>query len=320
MRRVKSTIEKVAPTTASVLILGESGTGKELAARRVHNLSGRADNPFIAVNCAAIPDTLVESELFGHRRGAFTGADRDRPGRFREADGGTLFLDEIGDMALSTQAKLLRTLQEGQVEPVGGGPSVTVDVRIVAATHHDLKRMTGDGSFREDLLFRLRVVDLELPPLRHRDGDVLLLARHFLDAAGFGHLDLSLDAEGALCSYSWPGNVRELANAMERAAIFCGDHTIEAADLPTDLLGENDASIHPATFTPATSEDFRTAKARVIDAFERTILTGALRTHSGNVSQAARSLGLHRQNVQQKLRRLGISASNFREEPDTERP
>jgi DNA-binding NtrC family response regulator len=320
MRRVKDVIGKVAPTTASVLILGESGTGKELVARRIHLQSERAGKPFIAVNCAAIPDTLVESELFGHRRGAFTGADRDRPGKFQEADGGTLFLDEIGDMALSTQAKLLRTLQEGQVEPLGGGPTVTVDVRIVAATHHDLKRMTADGSFREDLLFRLRVIDLELPPLRDRNGDVLLLARHFLDAAGSGHLELSPGAEAALYSYSWPGNVRELANAMERAAIFCNDHTIRATDLPTDLRGEDGGATDPVALSPSVGEDFRTAKARVIDAFERRILTTALKTHSGNVSQAARALGLHRQNVQQKLRRLGISASSFKKGSYTVRP
>jgi len=320
MRRVKDVIGKVAPTTASVLILGESGTGKELAARQIHLQSERPQGPFIAVNCAAIPDALVESELFGHRRGAFTGADRDRPGRFREADGGTLFLDEIGDMALSTQAKLLRTLQEGQVEPLGGGPVVAVNVRIVAATHHDLKRMTADGSFREDLLFRLRVVDLELPPLRARDGDVLLLARHFLDATGSGHVGLSPGAEAALCGYSWPGNVRELANAMERAAIFCHEHTIRTTDLPADLRGEDGGGADSVSLAPVAGEDFRTAKTRVIDAFERTVLTTALRAHSGNVSQAARALGLHRQNVQQKLRRLGISPSSFKNDSDTVLP
>ncbi len=316
MQAVADAIQKVAPTTASVLILGESGTGKELVAREIHRQSQRALGPFVTVNCAAIPDTLVESELFGHRRGAFTGADRDRRGRFQEAHGGTLFLDEIGDMALPAQAKLLRALQEGLIEPLGGGSSVSVDVRVVAATHQDLKRMTTAGAFREDLLFRLRVVDIELPPLRDRGGDVLLLARHFLDAAGNGAHQLAPEAEIVLCGYTWPGNVRELANAMERAAIFSRGNVIHATDLPTDV--RQDLVTDGSDSEPITSfdheEDFRTAKARVIDGFERAILTAALRRHGGNVSQAARALGLHRQNVQQKLRRLGISAVTFKQE------
>ena len=183
MRAVMDAIERVGPAAAGVLIRGESGTGKELVARQIHELSERARGAFVAVNCAAIPDTLVESELFGHRRGAFTGADRDRPGKFRQADGGTLFLDEVGDMALAAQAKLLRVLQEGIVEPLGGGDPVAVDVRVLAATHRDLKAMAAEGRFREDLLFRLRVVEIELPPLRERAGDILLLARQFLAAS-----------------------------------------------------------------------------------------------------------------------------------------
>ena len=180
MRAVLDAVDRVAPASAGVLIRGESGTGKELVARRIHDLSDRsrgARGPFVAVNCAAIPDTLVESELFGHRRGAFTGADRDRPGKFRQADGGTLFLDEVGDMALAVQAKLLRVLQEGVIEPLGGADPVPVDVRVLAATHRDLKALAAEGKFREDLLFRLRVVEIELPPLRDRDGDVLLLVQ-----------------------------------------------------------------------------------------------------------------------------------------------
>jgi len=314
MRQVKDTIEKVAPTTASVLILGESGTGKELAAKQIHRQSDRASGPFVTVNCAAIPDTLVESELFGHRRGAFTGADRDRSGKFQDAHGGTLFLDEIGDMALAAQAKLLRVLQEGRVEPLGGGSPVEVDVRIVTATHRDLRMMASDGDFREDLLFRLRVVDIELPPLRDRDGDVLLLAQHFLDAIA-GGLRLDPEVETALCCYPWPGNVRELANAMERAAIFCTGGVLRAADLPADV--RRDAALPGTGLEPSQGltdkDDFRTAKARAIDSFERSILTAALRRNNGNVSQAARSLGLHRQNMQQKLRRLGISAASFKE-------
>jgi len=315
MAEVADAIGRVAPTTASVLILGESGTGKELVARQIHRQSERARGPFVTVNCAAIPDTLVESELFGHRRGAFTGADRDRSGKFREAHDGTLFLDEIGDMALPAQAKLLRAVQEGQVEPLGGGLPVAVDVRVVAATHHDLKKMTADGSFREDLLFRLRVVDIELPPLRDRGGDVLLLARHFLDAIGGDNLQLTPEAEGVLCGYSWPGNVRELANAIERAAIFSRENVILATDLPTDVRRDPDFK-ETGFELPSdlgAEEDFRSAKARVIDGFERAILTTALRRHGGNVSHAARALGLHRQNMQQKLRRLGISAATFKD-------
>ena len=314
IRQVKSTIEKVAPTNASVLVLGESGTGKELVARAIHNQSDRGRRPFVTVNCAAIPDTLVESELFGHRRGAFTGADRDRSGKFQEAHLGTLFLDEIGDMALAAQAKLLRVLQEGRVEPLGGGAPVEVDVRIVTATHRDLRKMLADGDFREDLLFRLRVVDIELPPLRNRSGDVLLLAQHFLDAIGGGRLRLSPEVEDILCSYPWPGNVRELANAMERAAIFCTGGVLRAADLPADVRRDVDQSaegVDPSQ-SFADEDDFRTAKTRAIDSFERSILTAALRRHNGNVSQAARGLGLHRQNMQQKLRRLRIAAAAFK--------
>jgi DNA-binding NtrC family response regulator len=315
MRQVKATIGKVAPTTASVLILGESGTGKELVARQIHRLSNRSSGPFVTLNCAAIPDTLVESELFGHRRGAFTGADRDRSGKFQEAHLGTLFLDEIGDMALPAQAKLLRVLQEGQVEPLGGGPAVAVDVRIVTATHRDLRKMAAGGDFRDDLLFRLRVVDIELPPLRDRGHDVLLLAQHFLDALGGGRFRLGPEVEGTLCSYPWPGNVRELANAMERAAIFCTGSVLQAANLPADVRRETGTPMVDIEPSPGLEDemDFRTAKARAIDSFERSIFTTALRRHNGNVSQAARALGLHRQNMQQKLRRLKISAASFKQ-------
>jgi two-component system NtrC family response regulator len=284
-----------------------------LVARRIHDLSDRARGPFVAVNCAAIPDTLVESELFGHRRGAFTGADRDRPGKFRQADGGTLFLDEIGDMALAAQAKLLRVLQEGTVEPLGGGDPVPVDVRVLAATHRDLKAFSAEGRFREDLLFRLRVVEIELPPLRARGGDVLLLARHFLSSSRAG-LALSPEAEQALLAYAWPGNVRELANALERAAIFCRDGVVRPEDLPREVGGvdgKGKAAAGLLAWDP--DDDFATAKKKVVDRFEREMITAALREAGGNISQAARRLGLHRQNLQQKLHELGISAERFRE-------
>jgi DNA-binding NtrC family response regulator len=312
MRAVMDAVERVGPAAAGVLIRGESGTGKELVARRLHELSERARGPFVAVNCAAIPDTLVESELFGHRRGAFTGADRDRPGKFRQADGGTLFLDEVGDMAPAAQAKLLRVLQEGIVEPLGGGDPVTVDVRVLAATHRDLKAMSAEGRFREDLLFRLRVVEIELPPLRDRAGDVLLLARQFLVASSRAGLSLSPEAERALLAYPWPGNVRELANAVERATIFCRGLVLQPEDLPQEVraaaapAGEGD----PLAWDP--EDDFQTAKRKVVERFERAVLIEALREHGGNISQAARKLGLHRQNLQQKLHELGIAAGSFR--------
>ena len=314
MRAVMDAIERVGPAAAGVLIRGESGTGKELVARQIHELSERARGAFVAVNCAAIPETLVESELFGHRRGAFTGADRDRPGKFRQADGGTLFLDEVGDMALAAQAKLLRVLQEGIVEPLGGGEPVAVDVRVLAATHRDLKAMAAEGRFREDLLFRLRVVEIELPPLRDRAGDVLLLARQFLAASSRAGLSLSPETERALLTYPWPGNVRELANAVERATIFCRGLVI----LPEDLPGEVRAAATPAekgdllAWDP--EDDFQTAKRKVVERFERAVLVEALREHGGNISQAARRLGLHRQNLQQKLHELGIAAESFRGE------
>ncbi len=313
MLGVLDAIERVAPTSAGVLIRGESGTGKELVARRLHEASDRSRGAFVAVNCAAIPDTLVESELFGHRRGAFTGADRDRPGKFRQADGGTLFLDEIGDMAPAAQAKLLRTLQEGTVEPLGGGDPVAVDVRVVAATHRDLKALTAEGKFREDLLFRLRVVEIELPPLRERGGDILLLARTFLAASSRPGLTLSPAVERTLLAWPWPGNVRELANAIERATIFCRGSEIQPDDLPGELRGTaagTPAGGLLAWWTPG--EDFQTAKEKLLDLFEREVLAAVLRDHQGNLSQAARDLGMHRQSLQQKLHKLGMVAEEFR--------
>jgi DNA-binding NtrC family response regulator len=310
MKAVMDALDRVGPASAGVLIRGESGTGKELVARRIHDLSERARGPFVALNCAAIPDTLVESELFGHRRGAFTGADRDRPGKFRQADGGTLFLDEVGDMALAAQAKLLRVLQEGIVEPLGGGDPVHVDVRVLAATHRNLKALSAEGRFRDDLLFRLRVVEIELPPLRDRGGDVLLLARAFL--AGSPR-KLSPEAERALLAYPWPGNVRELANAVERATIFCRGEVIQPEDLPQEVRGAASNGGGGGSFAWDPEDDLATAKKKLIDRLERAMVTEALRQHGGNISQAARRLGLHRQSLQQKLHELGISAESFRE-------
>jgi len=310
IRSVLDAIDRVAPTKATVLILGESGTGKELVARRIHELSGVSGGPFVTVNCSAIPDTLVESELFGHKRGAFTGADRDRAGKFQSADRGTLFLDEIGDMALDAQAKLLRVLQEGEIEPLGGGRTVRVDVRVIAATHRDLKKRVAEGTFREDLLFRLKVVDVPVPPLRERTGDIPILARHFLKGFGSGRLELSPEAEATLTAYRWPGNVRELRNAVERASIFCRSGVVRPEDLPREVSGDGEPAGAAAAWDP--TDDFQTAKQKLVERFERDILTNALKNHAGNISRAARALGLHRQNLQQKLRQLGITAESFR--------
>jgi DNA-binding NtrC family response regulator len=307
-------LEQVGPTGASVLIRGETGTGKELVARSLHRLSGRG-GPFVAINCAAVPETLIESELFGHRRGAFTGADRDRDGRFQLAHGGTLFLDEVGDMPREAQAKLLRVLEERQVEPLGGKP-VAVDVRVVAATHQDLERLCVEKLFREDLYYRLRVVEVTVPPLAVRGTDVLLLARAFLDAAGRGRQDISPEAASALVAYPWPGNVRELRNAMERAVIFCREGAVEIAHLPTEIRSA-DPSMIVASGSGGSHDagddlfelDFQEAKARVIDRFERRFLQAALERCAGNISQAARKLGMHRQNLQKKLRQLGLQGT-----------
>ncbi len=319
MRGVFEVIETVAPRGASVLITGESGTGKELAARRIHELSEVSRGPFVTVNCSAIPETLIESELFGHRRGAFTGADRDRSGKLQDADRGTLFLDEIGDMALAAQAKLLRAVQEGEVEPLGGGGPLSVRLRVIAATHRDLKRRVDEGAFREDLLFRLRVVELRMPPLRERGEDILTLARHFLESFNSGNsgnsgLQFHPATQRLLEDYTWPGNVRELRNAVERATIFCRDNLVRPEDLPSDVRSGTSGGVAreqvPVSWNM--EDGFQAAKTKVIERFERDILCAALREHHGNISRAAKALGLHRQNVQQKLRQLGIAADELK--------
>ena len=305
---LRGELEQVGPSGASVLIRGETGTGKELVARSLHRTSGRS-GPFVAVNCAAVPETLIESELFGHRRGAFTGAERDRTGRFQLAHGGTLFLDEIGDMPRDAQAKLLRVLEDRHVEPLGGKP-VAVDVRVVAATHQDLERLCAEKRFRQDLYYRLRVVEVSVPPLAARGSDVLLLACAFLEAAGGRPSAIAPEAASALTAYPWPGNVRELRNAMERAAIFCHGGPVELAHLPTEIRSVSAPAVAPIADGAAADAlaglSFQEAKARVVERFERGFLHAALERAGGNVSAAARDLGMHRQNLQKKLRQLQI--------------
>ncbi len=303
MRSVFETMRKVAETDLTVLIRGESGTGKELVAQALHEASPRKSAPFVAVNCAAISRELVESELFGHEKGAFTGADARRVGRFEAAHGGTIFLDEIGDMAPDTQAKVLRVLQERSFERVGGGKPIQVDVRVIAATHRDLERDVASGRFREDLYYRLKVVEIPLPPLRERPEDLPALAERFLaqvaERLGRPEKRLSPAAQAALAAHAWPGNARELRNRIEQSAVLAAGEEIEAADLRLDA-----AAGAPA---PASAElPFSEAKRAAVEGFEREFLLRALRANAGNVSRTAEAIGMVRQSLQQKIRELGL--------------
>jgi Nif-specific regulatory protein len=297
---LRGTVERVARTDLPVLILGESGTGKEVVARAVHYSSPRQRQPFVPVNCAAIAETLLESELFGHVKGAFTGADHDRAGRFEQASGGTLFLDEIGDLSAGGQAKLLRVLEEKAVYHVGGTKSVPVDTRIVAATNRNLADAVRAGKFREDLFYRLSVVTIDLPPLRDRREDILVLAEHFLQQfsrdAGRRRLKLSADARKRLEQHTWPGNVRELRNLMERVAFLNQGDKVEAADLAF-ILRPASGETNPYAELPL---------AEATDAFQRDHIKRALQRASQNMSDAARLLGLHRSNMYRKMKLLGM--------------
>jgi DNA-binding NtrC family response regulator len=309
IRDTQRIIRRAGPTDVTVLITGESGTGKEVAARALHAESARPRGPFIALNCSALPGELVESELFGHARGAFTGADRDRAGLFEAADGGTLFLDEIGDLAPAAQAKLLRALEERAITRLGTTVSTPIDVRLVAATNQPLDTLARDGRFREDLLFRLRVVTLELPPLRDRRGDIPALTAHFLADFADRHrrpIDgISDAARRALVAHDWPGNVRELRNTIERAVVLAEGKSLEIGDLPPTIAGSS-APLRPAEAALA-ELPFHDARTRALEAFDRSFLAAALERHGGNVSATARALGLHRQSLQKLLRRLGMS-------------
>ncbi|MBW2316805.1 MAG: sigma-54-dependent Fis family transcriptional regulator [Deltaproteobacteria bacterium] len=311
MREVFETIQKVAETDLTVLVRGESGTGKELVAQALHHRGARSSRPFVAVNCAAISRELVESELFGHEKGAFTGADSRRVGRFEAAEGGTIFLDEVGDMPLETQAKVLRVLQERKLERVGGTRTVPVDVRIVAATHRDLEQDIRDGRFREDLYFRLNVVSIDVPPLRERLEDVPSLAARFLEQVATRAVHacraFSPEAVVRLASHEWAGNVRELRNVVEQAAVLGNGEAISVADLGLDAEGDEDAL---PRFDPE-EVPFSDAKRRVVIAFERAYLLGALRRNDGNVSRTARTIGMVRQSLQQKIREHDLRSENW---------
>jgi DNA-binding NtrC family response regulator len=313
MQRVRAMIEKVAETDATVLVRGESGTGKELVAREVHEKNSlRSKGPFVAVNCAALPSELIESELFGHEKGAFTGAAGRREGKFEQADGGTLFLDEIGDMSSNVQAKLLRALEERRIERLGGNESIPVDVRIVSATHRPLEQEIAAGNFRADLFYRLRVVTIDIPPLRERREDIPQLAETFTRAAAVRYnLPLRQVGQSALrrlVDYDWPGNVRELKNTIERAAIMAEGEELRSQDLPDEIIPgsqqrplaantESDGGLN-VPFTAEFREDRRE--------FERRYISRCLEHTHGNVTKAAEILGMHRQSLQHKLRQLGL--------------
>jgi DNA-binding NtrC family response regulator len=308
VRKAFELADRVAATDSTVLILGESGTGKDLLAQEIHARSQRNGKAWVAVNCAALPETLIESELFGYERGAFTGAAQQKKGRFEQAHGGTLFLDEIGDMNPVTQSKVLRALENRTVERLGGTQSIPVDVRVISATHRNLPLAIRDGKFREDLFYRLRVVTIELPPLRAHKEDIAILAEAFvgLHGARLGRTPrLSKEALKALESYDWPGNVRELKNAIERSLVLSRGEEIGAGDLPEEvLLG---APVVPKSGTDGEDlglkeKDFREAKRK----FEIAYLLRQLGVHRWNISRTAATIGLHRQSLQERLRELGI--------------
>jgi two-component system, NtrC family, response regulator AtoC len=311
MRRLFETIDRIADTDVTVLIRGESGTGKELVANALHYRGPRRTKPIVKMNCAALSRELVESELFGHERGAFTGAVARREGKFEAADGGTLFLDECGDMPPETQAKLLRAIQEKEFERVGGNQPIRVDVRLLAATNQDLEKAVAEGRFREDLYYRLRVVELVIPPLAERRDDIPLLAEAFLrDAAERFQRPmkpLTPEALRVCVERHWKGNVRELRSAMEQALLLAPGEAITPADLP----GGQAAPAGAVPAAPATNGlPFREAKERLVEAFERDFLLAALRRHGGNITKAAEEVGMYRQSFQQKMRELGITVED----------
>jgi len=311
IKTVIERIEKVAPTPARVLITGENGTGKELVARAIHALSPRSRGPFVEVNCAAIPSELIESELFGHLKGSFTGAMSDRPGKFELADGGTLFLDEIGDMSLSAQAKVLRALQEGVISRIGSGKPLQVDVRVIAATNKMLEQEIAMGRFREDLLYRLNVVPIEVPPLRSRRADIPQLVRHFTDQlsgtgrAGLKPKEFDEAALKLLAVHDWPGNIRELKNAVERLLILAAGDTVTDTDVGK-LVGDGGRTIAAGgaivggvPFRAGTFEEFKQAA-------EKWYLLAKLKEHDWNVSETARTLAMPRSNLYKKIERYHL--------------
>ncbi|MBI5250394.1 MAG: sigma-54-dependent Fis family transcriptional regulator [Desulfomonile tiedjei] len=313
MKEVLETVAMVAPTEATVLVLGESGTGKELIANALHQGSARTDKRFIKVNCAALPETLLESELFGHEKGAFTGAVGRRPGRFELADGGTIFLDEIGEMTLATQAKLLRVLQEREIEPLGSTRTVKVDIRIVTASNRILREEVRRGNFREDLFYRLNVVPITIPPLRERREDIPLLIEHFLniynEKNGRHLLGFHPRALDAIMRYSWPGNIRELENVVERAVILSKDDYVPFSDLPEAIRGASGDQL-----SEQAREGIR--PGMTIREMEKELIMKTLEDNDGNRTRAARVLGITRRTLQHKLKEYDLETHSTDASPD----
>lgn len=302
MREILSTVRRVAPTRATVLLLGESGTGKDLIARALHYHSTRRDKAFVKINCAAIPETLLESELFGYEKGAFTGANTSKPGKFEQADGGTVFLDEIGDVPMAVQVKLLRILQERDFERLGSNRTRQIDVRVVAATNTDLRKALENGTFREDLFYRLNVMPIAIPPLRERKEDIPELVQRFIAKfsreLGVPVDSVSDDAMATLVNYRWPGNVRQLENVIERSILLCLGTRLEARDIKLDTLAER-KPMPEGHFLP---------EGMTLDEYEQAIVREALRRAGGNKSQAARMLGLTRNALRYRLTQMGLEA------------
>ncbi|MCF7849649.1 MAG: sigma 54-interacting transcriptional regulator [Kiritimatiellales bacterium] len=309
MRMVYEQIAQVADSTATVLIRGESGTGKELVARAIHFNSPRKNNAFISVNCAALPENLIESELFGHEKGAFTGAAQQRKGRFEMANGGSIFLDEIGDISPSVQVRLLRVLQEKTFERVGGNESITVNVRVIAATSRNLEQAIDDDTFRDDLYYRLNVFPILLPPLRERKSDIVLLADHFLqkyaDSYGKEMKRISTSAINMMMAYHWPGNVRELENCMERAVLTCSDGVIHGFNLPPSL--QTSDGTHTALL-PIEGANLK----HMVDSYEKEIIIDALKKHRGNAAAAGRYLNTTQRIINYRIKMLGVVPSNYK--------
>jgi two-component system response regulator HydG len=325
MQRVFRLVESVAASDTTILVQGESGTGKELVARAIHQRSARRAGPFIAVNCSALTEGLLDSELFGHVKGAFTGALKDRKGVFEEAHGGTLFLDEIGDISPATQVRLLRVLQEGKVRRVGDAQELPVDVRVVTATHRDLARAREEGTFREDLFYRLNVIPVHLPSLRERAEDIPLLAHHFLrrsaERAGKPVRRLTADALAALQAWRWPGNVRELQNAIERAVVLAQGEELAREDLPPDVArgpqrggpggaGNGNGAGEEPSPGALVHLPYAQAKDLTVSAFERRYLRGLLARHGHNIAHAARAAGMDRSNFRRLMRQAGVEAGD----------
>jgi transcriptional regulator with GAF, ATPase, and Fis domain len=297
MDEVLRLIERVGPTDKAVLIQGESGTGKELVARGIHQTSARADKPLVTINCAALPEQLVESELFGHEKGSFTGATAAKNGLFEVADGGTLFIDEIGELPLGLQPKLLRVLEDGSFRRVGSHQERRVNVRLIAATNRDLAEEVSEGRFREDLYYRINVMSLVLPPLRERGSDVNLLIDHYLG----NDWEIEDDARAALAGYRWPGNVRQLINALERATILADERLITLDDLPHEVV-ESPPQVHSS---------IETIQVKRLDLIERAHIIDVLRQERGNKARAARSLGIHRRKLYRLMERFEIGEDAY---------